>query len=431
VRLLRDYSKIRRSLVAYLADLAREYGDVVHLPLRRPTYMLRDPADIKRVLVSNYANYHKTGGLRVGKELFGDGLVTSEIPLHPRQRRLIQPLFQRRTIAGFAELMTRSARRRTDGWPHGGTIELGQEMMQVTLAIVGQVLFGADLTRDAQHIGNAFLRSQVEITRAQHGLPVPRVFRSPGRRRFRRAVRSIDDYVFGLIADRRSRSSASRDLLALLLESRGEDGRPMDERLVRDETVTALMAGHETVSNGLVWTFYLLARHPEVERRVVDELDRVLGGRSPTADDLPSMTYTEMVFAESLRLYPPAWTLARRALQPDVLPGGLPLSAGDEVILPQYVCHRNPKYFPDPERFDPQRFDPEAGKDRPQFAYFPFGGGPRYCVGEPFARLEASLLIAAILQQHALELVPGQDIVPQALISMRPRNGIRMRVRRR
>ncbi len=433
LRLLRDYSKIRRNLVAYLAGLAEEYGDVVLLPLRCPTFLLRDPADIKHILVSNYANYHKTGGLRVGKELFGDGLVTSEIPLHPRQRRLIQPVFQRRSVAGFADCMTRTTRRRSDEWPDGGTIDLGVEMMHITLAIVGQVLFGVDLTRDAQHIGNAFLRSQIEITRAQHGLPLPKIFRSPGRRRYRRALRSIDDYVFGLIADRRSLSSPSppRDLLALLLASRGEDGEPMDNRLVRDESVTALMAGHETVSNSLVWTFYLLAQHPQVAGRLLDEIDRVMDGRLPTAADLDSLPYTEMVFAESLRLYPPAWTLARRVLQPDLLPSGLLLPADSEVLLPQFVCHRNPKYFPDPQRFDPERFDPRVKRDIPQFAYFPFGGGPRYCVGESFAQMEAILLIATILQQHEIELLPGQDIVPQALISMRPRNGIRMRVRRR
>ena len=431
LRLLRDYSKIRRNLVAYLAGLAEEYGDVVHLPLRWPTYMLRDPADIKHILVTNYANYHKTGGLKAGKELFGDGLVTSEIPLHPRQRRLIQPVFHRRTIAGFADVMTETTRRRTDQWKDGGTVDLGVELMQITLAIVGQVLFGVDLTRDAQHIGNAFLRSQLEITRAQHGLPLPKVFRAPGRLRYRRALRSIDDYVFGLIAERRARSSPSRDLLALLLASRGEDGRPMDDRLVRDESVTALMAGHETVSNSLVWTFYLLAQHPEAGQRVVDELHRVTDARLPTVADIASLQYTGMVFAESLRLYPPAWTLARRVLQPDLLPSGLLLPADSEVLLSQYVCHRNARYFPDPERFDPERFDPRVKSDLPQFAYFPFGGGPRYCVGEPFAQMEAILLIATILQQHELELQPGQDIVPQALISMRPRNGIRMRVRRR
>ena len=205
----------------------------------------------------------------------------------------------------------------------------------------------------------------------------------------------------------------------------------MDDRLVRDESVTALMAGHETVSNSLVWTFYLLAQHPEARQRVVDELHRVTDARLPTAADIASLQYTGMVFAESLRLYPPAWTLARRVLQPDLLPSGLLLPADSEVLLSQYVCHRNARYFPDPERFDPERFDPGIESDLPQFAYFPFGGGPRYCVGEPFAQMEAILLIATILQQHELELQPGQDIVPQALISMRPRNGIRMRVRRR
>jgi cytochrome P450 len=429
--LLRDYPRIRRDLTRYLADLARQHGETVLLPLIYPTYMVSNPADIKYILISNPQNYHKTGGLRVGKELFGEGLVTSEIPLHPKQRRIMQPMFHRQSIANFGNIMTRTAHDWIRNWTDGSTINFGAELMQITLSIVGQALFSVDLLEDAKEIGNAFISAQVEITRIQRGLPLPKFLRASNYRRYQQALKTINQFVLELINTRRNQSNPPDDLLSLLLASRYEDGSPMSDQQVRDEAVTVLMAGHETITNALTWTFYLLSKNPDIQARALKEIDEVLNGRLPAMADLPSLKYIEMIFAESLRIFPSAWTLARRVLKEDTLPSGLILPANTEVIMVQFVCHRNPKYFPDPERFDPGRFDPATKKEWPQFAYFPFGAGPRYCIGESFAKMEAVLLIGTFLQQFTFELVPGQDIVPEPLITIRPRHGIMMKVKRR
>ncbi|MDB6123052.1 MAG: Cytochrome [Pedosphaera sp.] len=430
-QLLRDYPKIRRDLTRYLAALAQQHGETVLLPIIYPTYMVSNPADIKHILISNPQNYHKTGGLKVGKELFGEGLVTSEIPLHPKQRRIMQPMFHRQSIANFGTIMTRTTSDWIRNWQDGSTINFGMELMQITLSIVGQALFSVDLLKDAKEIGNAFLSSQVEITKIQRGLPLPKLLRTSNHRRYQKALKAINEFVLELIKSRRNEPNPPDDLLSLLLASRYEDGSPMSNQQIRDEAVTALMAGHETVTNGLTWTFYLLAQHPDIQARVIKEVDEVLSGRLPTMADLPNLRYIEMVFAESLRIFPPAWILARRVLKEDSLPSGLTLPANSEVIMVQFVCHRNPKYFPEPERFNPDRFDPAVKKEWPQFAYFPFGAGPRFCIGESFARMEAALLIATFLQQFTFDLVPGQDIVPEPLITMRPRHGIMMRIKKR
>ncbi|EEF61027.1 cytochrome P450 [Pedosphaera parvula] len=430
LQLLRDYPKVRRDLTRYLVELYQQHGETVLLPLIYPTYMVSNPADIKYILVSNPTNYHKTGGLRIGKELFGEGLVTSEVPLHTRQRRLMQPMFHRQSIANFADIMTNTTHGWIKNWKEDATINIGMELMQLTLSIVGKALFSIDLVAEAQEIGNAFITAQVEITRIQRGLPLPKFIRTPSHRRYEQARKTIDGFIHDLINKRRRDTNPPDDLLTLLLASRYEDGSPMSEQQIRDEAVTILMAGHETVTNGLSWTFYLLARHPEIQARVLKEIETVLGRRLPTMADLPSFKYTEMVLAEAFRIFPPAWILARRVLKEDNLPSGLTLPEGSEVILVQFVCHRNERYFPDPEQFNPERFNPEVKKEWPQFAYFPFGAGPRFCIGESFARMEAILLITTILQQFNLELVPGQDIVPEPLITLRPRNGILLKLTR-
>jgi cytochrome P450 len=430
LQLVRAYPRIRRDLTRYLVDLATQYGDTVLLPLRYPTYMVRNPADIKHILVANFQNYHKAGGLRVGEELFGKGLVTSECPLHPRQRRIMQPMFHRQTIAKFGDLMTGITNNWIRGWADGATINLSTEMMHITMAIVGQALFSVDFSSTGKDVANAYLQCQTEITRIQRGFPLPGFFRIPSNRRYQQGLKTVNDYILGLMQARRSDPNPPDDLLSLLLASRDEDGTPMSDQQIRDEAVTLLMAGHETMTNSLTWTLYLISQHPPVLAKLAQELSSVLAGRLPTMADLPALRYTEMVIAEAMRVYPPAWTLARRVLKEDVLPSGLTLPVASEVLMTQFVCHRNPKYFPGPERFDPERFDPSVKKEWPQFAYFPFGAGPRYCIGESFARMEGVLVLATILQQLILKLTPGQDIVPEPLITLRPRNGILMQVNR-
>ncbi len=426
--LLLAWPRLRRELVEYLRDLADRHGEVVLLPLRLPTYMLTNPEDIKHILVTNPKNYHKTGGLTVGRELFGNGLVSSEPPVHTKQRKLMQPMFHRNSIANFAELMTRAIIDQMAGWKDRGTVDLASEMMQLTLTVVGRALFSIDLCRDSFELGRAFTIAQRLITRRQQRVPIPVWVPTPTNLRYRKVMRQIDEAMGKLIAERKAQPEAERpqDLLTMLLAARFEDGSPMPDQQLRDEVVTLMMAGHETVANNLLWTWYLLYQNPSVEAKLVAEWQTVLGGRTPTLADLPSLRYTDMVLAESMRLYPPAWTLARRVLKDDKLPSGLVLPAGAETIMVQYICHRNPKYFPDPDRFDPERFNPEAKTDRPAYSYFAFGGGPRYCIGESFARLEATLVLVTMGQKFQMQLAPDQKIGLEPLITLRPRFGLRM-----
>ena len=427
-RLLRDLPRIRRNMLDYLVELAAQHGDTVLLPLRHPTYLLRDPADIKHVLVTNGINYHKAGGLRVGKHLLGEGLISSEEPLHGRQRRLLQPMFHKQVIAGFADLMTRSTGQHIGGWKAGAVIDLALEMMDLTISIGSQALFGFDLHREGRELGLAFAEAQRLITVRQRRLQLPLWVPTLLNIRYRRVLAQIDSATARIIASRRAVPEADRpgDLLTMMLAVRYEDGAPMPDKQLRDEMITLILAGHETVANTLNWTWYLLSQHPDVEAELVAEWKAVLGGRSPVLSDLPNLRFTEMVLAEAMRLYPPAWTLARQAVAADTLPGGLKLRAKDEVLLMQYVSHRNPEFFPDPLKFDPRRFAPENRDKIPSFAYYPFGGGSRYCLGEAFARLEAAIVLATIGQRFQMKLLPGHPVALEPLITLRLKFGLKM-----
>ena len=307
-------------------------------------------------------------------------------------------------------------------------------MVRLTLAIAARTLFGVDVTaaaaadvrRDVSTILALFPRFSLPLFGLIQKLPLPSNIR------FDRAVARLDALVYGLIAERRAEgagSSARGDLLSLLLSAQDEegDGGGMSDRQLRDEVMTLLLAGHETTSNALTWTFYLLSQNPEAEARWRQELHDVLGDRAPTMDDLPALEWTEKVLAESMRLFPPAWGIGRRAVH-DLVLGGYPVREGTILALPPYVIHRDERFWPDPLRFDPERFTAEARAARPRFAYFPFGGGARSCIGEPFAWMEGVLLLATIGQRWRLRLVPGHPVEPQPLITLRPRYGMRMRV---
>jgi cytochrome P450 len=433
LQLLRALPRIRRELVEYLRELSDQYGESYFLPLRYPTYVLTNPHDIKHILVTNPRNYHKTGGLTFGREIFGDGLVSSEPPLHTRQRRLMQPMFHGSSIATFGEIMTRAALEQVANWRDGDSVELANDIMQITLTVVGRALFSIDLCREASELGNAFTLAQRLLTRRQQRVPIPLWVPTPANRQYLGAISHINDSIANMIAARRRlpESEWPRDLLTMLLSARFEDGSMMPEAQLRDECVTLVMAGHETVTNTLLWTWYLISQHPDVEAKLVGEWGAVFGDHTPTVADYPALRYTNMVLSESMRLYPPAWTLARKVLKDDPLPSGLTLPAGCEAILVQYICHRNGKYFPEPDKFNPNRFDPETKPYCPQYAYFPFGGGPRYCIGESFAKLEAALVLATIGRRFELRLSPGHRIGLEPLISLRPRYGMRMIIKER
>ncbi|HUQ83213.1 MAG TPA: cytochrome P450, partial [Gemmatimonadaceae bacterium] len=391
-----------RDPLAFLAGLRDEYGDIARVPLGAETlYLFSHPDLVRDVLVTNHRNFHKGRGLERAKMLLGDGLLTSEGDFHLRQRRLAQPAFHRQRIAAYGATMAKHAVARRDRWRDGLTIDAHEEMMALTLAIVGKTLFDADVEHEAEEIGAA-LATTFESFNFGFFLPFGALLEKlplPATLRFRKARARLDATIYRIIEERR-RSGADRgDLLSMLLLAQDTegDGTGMTDLQLRDEAMTIFLAGHETTANALTWTWYLLSQHPHVEARLHAEIDAALGGRAPTADDLPALPYTRMVLAESMRLYPPAWIVGRRAMRPFEA-SGYTIPARSIVLACQYVMHRDPRWFPDPERFDPQRFAPERQAERPKFAYFPFGGGPRVCIGEQFAWMEGIILLATIAQ---------------------------------
>ena len=371
----------------------------------------------------------KGRGLQRAKRLLGEGLLTSENPLHTRQRRLAQPAFHKQRIASYASLMVDYAERhQRERWKDGQTLDVSQEMMHLTLAIVGKTLFDTDTEREAEEVRAALSATMVSFTRFL--MPFAELLDHlplPSTRRFQEARSRLDTIIYRMIDERRKSGADRGDLLSMLLMAQDEegDGGGMTDEQLRDEAMTIFLAGHETTANALTWTWYLLSQHPEVETRLHEEVDSVLAGRRPTVEDLPRLSYTEMVLAEAMRLYPPAWVLGRRALK-DYEVGGYRVPAGSLVIMSQYVTHRDERFFPDPLRFDPERWTPEAKAARPQFSYFPFGGGPRRCIGDGFAWMEGILVIATLAQSWRMRLVPGHPVELRPVVTLRPKHGMRM-----
>lgn len=424
----------RRDPLSYLQSLAREYGDIVFFRLGpQDVFFLNHPDYVKDVLVTHNQNFKKGRALQKSKRLLGEGLLTSEGDFHRRQRRLAQPAFHRQRVASYATLMTDYAAQTSERWQDGETRDISGEMMRLTLAIVGRTLFDADVERDARDVGealtvimNLFNMMLMPFSELLEKLPLPQ------NRRFQKARDQLDTIIYRLIEERRRSGEDHGDLLSMLLLAQDEEERSggMTDEQVRDEALTIFLAGHETTANALTWTWYLLSQHPEIEARLHDELDTVLNGRLPEFSDVAQLRYTEMVLAESMRLYPPAWAIGRLALD-DYEIGGYRLPAGSLVLLSQHVMHRDARYFTEPERFDPLRWQPEAREARPQYSYFPFGGGPRRCIGEGFAWMEGILLIAALAQHWRLRLVPGHPVKTHPVITLRPRHGMLMTLEKR
>jgi cytochrome P450 len=408
--------------------MARDYGDIAHYKIGpQHLFFINDPELIRDVLVTNQKNFHKSRGLERAKRLLGNGLLTSEGEFHLRQRRLAQPAFHRQRIAAYGSTMVEFAERARTRWKDGATLDMHTEMMRLTLDIVAKTLFDADVDAEAAEIGKAmttafesFNYAMIPFTEYLDHVPIPPV------RRFNSARDRLDKTIFRLIAERRASGEDRGDLLSMLLLAQDTegDGTGMSDAQLRDEALTIFLAGHETTANALTWTWYLLSQHPEVEKRFHAEIDS-LNGVSPTIDDLARLPYTRMVLAESMRLYPPAWAIGRRALDAFQM-REFNVPAGAVVLMSQYVMHRDARYFPDPDRFDPERWTPEAQASRPKFSYFPFGGGARVCIGEQFAWMEGILLLATIGQRWKMRLVPDQIVDVQPLITLRPRFGMRM-----
>lgn len=427
-RWLRGYlPEFRRDPLSLLTQVARDYGPIARLQLGPMNfYLLSRPDLIEQVLVTQHKKFGKGRGLEATARVLGKGLLTSEGEFWLRQRRLAQPAFHRSRVAGYGQTMVEFALRQMTPWRSGETRDIAREMMRLTLAIAAKTLFNADVETDADAVGDA-LNVTLEgfETRTRSLIKIPESWPTPANLRFNRAADQLDAVIYRIIAERKQSGEDTGDLLSMLIQAVDEDGSRMTDKQLRDEAMTIFLAGHETTANAMAWTFYLLSQNPEAEAALREELTRVLDGRAPSMADLAQLPYTEAVINESMRLYPPAWIIGRKATVPFEL-GGYELPAETEVIMSQWVMHRSPEYFPEPLRFKPERWLDGLAQRIPTYAYFPFGGGPRLCIGKAFAQMEAALLLATIAQRFRFRLAPGQQVAPHPSITLRPATGINM-----
>lgn len=407
--------------------VSAEYGDVVDLRiLNRRIFLLSRPEHIHQILVRDAAKFHKSPVYRIflGRAL-GEGLLTSEGDFWRRQRKLAQPAFHHGRIQSYAETMTEYADATVKRWAGQETVQVGQEMARLTLEIVCRTLFSADIRGQADRIGHALSELLEAVTDAT-GAPVflPEWLPTRNNRRIRRGVAELDSVIMPLIEVRRRSGEDTGDLLSMLLLARDEDGNGMSDQQVRDEAVTIVLAGHETTANALTWAWVSLAQHPEVEAKLHAELDKVLGAELPRLEHVRQLPYTDMVIKETLRLYPPIPEFGRQALE-DVQLGDYLVPAGTIIIVPVYAMHHDARWFAEPDAFRPERFAKDAAA-LPKFAYLPFSGGPRVCIGNSFALLEAVLLLATLAQRYRLGLEPGQTVTPEATLTLRPKENLTM-----
>jgi cytochrome P450 len=424
---------LQKNPLHVMARATLDYAPAVRLPLPIvESLVVSDPALVEHILVTHSRNYVKqTRGYDMLRKVLGNGLVTSEGEFWKRQRRIAQPAFHRERLVGFGDTMTRAATELVDGWTPGVPFDAAEAFMRVTLRLVGETLLSSDVTSEASAVGRAItVALEHLIHRTLHPFGLPEWVPTPRNVRFHRALKALDDVVLGLIAERRRGGGPTGDLLAMLMEAKDpETGEGMSDAQLRDEVMTIFLAGHETTANALAWTVVLLGRAPEVERRVVDELQAVLGGRAPTMADVPKLPYLGMVLKESMRLYPPVWTLARRVVEAETV-RGVTFEKDALVFLCTYALHRHPGFWSDPEAFDPSRWAPGAPPP-PKGAYLPFSTGQRKCIGDTFATVEATLILATVLSRVHLALVPGQTFEPEPVITLRPKGGVQVVATRR
>jgi cytochrome P450 len=427
---------MRRNPLQFMLDTVRRYGDIVRIDLGfQRAYLLARPDFIKYALQDHRKNFSRGPTTRWLKTVWGEGLVVSDGAFWERQRRLVQPVFHHKRLAAISASITAETQGTMDSWNHaadlGEPFDVASEMRTLTTRILLQALFSSQSDEDRKALSHcaAILLGDVNdrmssMAPSIYDCLLPRTIRRS------RAIRTLDKLVYRIIAERRRGGEDRGDMLSLLLLVRDKDsGREMGDRQVRDEVMTLLLAGFESTSNALSWTWYLLAKNPRVERRLKAELDEVLAGRMPTFADLLRLTYTKMVMEESLRLYPPAYKFTRQAIEDDEI-GGYAIPAGSLVIMSPWVTHRS-HFWPNPESFEPERFSPDSAEERPRFAYFPFGGGQRSCMGVEFAMMEARLVLAMVAQRYRLSLVDGHHVAPRAALTLQPRNGVRVVANRR
>jgi cytochrome P450 len=430
--LMGNFPEFRRDILGLFQQCVREYGDVVRFRLpNMPAYLIAHPNDIEFVLVTANRNFKKHKVWRHLLTIFGNGLLTSEGDFWIRQRRLAQPAFHRNRIASYGKIMVEFTERMLQNLQAEQVVDVHQELMTLTMQIVAKTLFNADVSKDAKDVGNAMDIVMHEFQK-RFGRPfvLPEFIPTPGNLRFRKAIKLFNKTVYEIIQARRSSDEDAGDLLSMLLDAQDEDGSRMTDEQLRDEIITLFLAGHETTAVALSWTFYVLSIHREIETKLIEEIRNTVGNRPVTVNDLEKLKYTEMVILESMRLYPPAYGFGREAIK-DCEIGGYHVPAGTTIFLCQYVTQRDPRFFEDPLEFRPERWKNDFAKKIPKYAYFPFSGGPRQCIGNSFAMMEAVLLLVTILRDFHLELVPNHPVVPQASITMRPKYGLEMILRKR
>lgn len=408
-------------------ERCRNYGDVVHTRfLYVHAYFLYHPDDIESLLVSNARSYIKARSLRSPffHRLVGNGLVTSEGDFWRRQRRLAQPAFHRQRISSYGDIMVDFARRTIDTWKDGDARDISRDMTRLTLEVVVKTLFNSDVSRDADHVGKV-LTSLVQPFASQATIKwiLDNRLPTPARRRYFNSVKEIDRIVYRIISERRASGYDEGDLLSMLLQAQDDDGTQMSDTQLRDEVMTLFLAGHETTALALSWSWYLLANNPDAEKRFHEELEQVLRGRTPTVADLPNLKFTEMIAKETMRLYPPAYAVGREAVE-DTEIGGFHVPRGTQLFAFQWATHRDERFFSRPNDFVPERW--ENGESQPKFAYFPFGGGPRQCIGNYFAMMEIVLLLATIGQRFKFSVAPGYKVEVLPVLSLRPKEGIKV-----
>ena len=416
--------------IAYEVGLRKTADIVATTGFGRRFYAISHPDLIEDVLVTKNTHFRKAPGLRSLTQIFGNGLLTSDGDFWLRQRRLASPSFHRQRIAAYADRMVQAAVRMLDTWRPGQTLDLHQQMMHLTLDIVAACLFGTDTSTEAGRIGHALdavmnlLNNQGLIKLIQGMLRI----RTREHEEFDDGIKTLDEVIYGIIRSRQQSDDDHGDLLSMFLAARDEDGGQMSELQLHDECLTMFIAGHETTALALSWAWYELTQNPTNADRMRAELVQVLAGRPPTLADLPALPYTSQIMTETMRLHPPAWNISREAIT-DVEIGGRMIPAGAEILMSQYAVHRHPRYYEDPDTFKPGRWSDDLARTLPKYAYFPFGGGPRLCIGQQFAQMEAILILATMAQRFDLHLVPGQRIVPQPGITLRPKYGLKVKLR--
>ena len=430
--------EIQQDPLAFLQRSAAEHGDFIPYPLGLwNVYQLNHPDLVEHVLVTNQRNYSKrTVQYNTLANSTGNGLLTSDGRFWRRQRRMIQPAFHRQQVLGWGETMITITQNMLRVWETfaqtGQPIDMDEAMMTVTLEIIGEALLGINLQKEASELAQAVLMMlDYVVYRSQHPVMLPLFVPTLRNRRFRAGLHKLDALIDQAISDHQRGRGNPNDILSHMLAAEDRDTKvKMNRTELRDEIITLIVAGHETAASGLTWLFYLLSQHPNVEAAMVAEIDTVLNGRAPTTSDLPKLPTVQRVIDEALRLYPPAWVITRRAIEADTI-HGCPIAANSIIIMSPYTSQRHPGFWQKPDQFHPDHFLPEAEEKRPRYAYFPFGGGARLCIGDQFAKVEMGLVLTAVTQKYRLELLPNHPIVADPLVTIRPKHGMMMTVKRR